>query len=36
MSQVWQTWPDIDDQNGTLDINTIAYFKGVTMPVQQK
>jgi hypothetical protein len=28
---VWQSWPDIDLANGTIDINALAYFPGAVM-----
>lgn len=31
--EVWHSWPDIDDENGTLDIGTIAYFSGGVHPL---
>ncbi len=27
-SETWDYWPDISDENGTLDIGSIAYFPG--------
>lgn len=30
--EVWQSWPDIDTKNGTIDIDSLAYFPGAPSP----